>query len=175
MTALAFLARFWRPIVALGAALCITLFVRSYGDHRYEAGITAQQAADDKASAVLRARVAELTVENQRRATQAHETYEVEHAQTVVAARQPLTARELCGPADDRVSRVPAPGTAQPGDAAQPAAAAMVQQMPQIDSGVAADRLGLLAALAGLADDDSSVIREYQGRAAGLARQSLLP
>lgn len=165
----------WKAIGGAVVVMLIALFIRGYGTHRYEAGRDAVKAEDAVATQVLLDRVAKLEAEKRDTAAAAHATYEVEHAQTVIAARQPLTASQLCLNADAGGGHVPEAGRAQPGDAASAPAAAVVLEVPQTNPVGAPDRLRLLRAFGGVADDQPAVIREYQAREAAGDRQSLVP
>jgi hypothetical protein len=152
---LALLRRFWRPLAVVAVALCIALTIRGYGHRQYEAGY--QQARGEDAAALAEAREREI-----RASAAAHARYEVEHAQTMVAAREPVGVSQLCRPAETgpvRAERAVA-GGAPPGAAS----AGLVRAVPAANHGLADDRRRLLGALAALADEHTAVIRQWQAR-----------
>lgn len=161
---LALILRYWK----YGAALLVLLGIWLWHAHAvsaaFERGRQEVIAADEQAKRDLREQVAQLTAKNLEFAAAAKATHDAEHTQNLVAAAQPVGTSQLCRPADHRRLGVPEAGPAHPGDAAAPAASAVVQPLPASDHGLADDRSRLLGALAALADDQSAVIREFQGR-----------
>jgi hypothetical protein len=162
----------WKAIAGAVMVAAVVLFIRGYGSRQYQAGGDAVRAADAKAMKVLAAHVREIEDANHELATTAHDTYEVEHVANVIAARQPLTASQLCQPADDRGGRLPEAGAAQRGNEAASTTADVGGPVPAPDHGQPDDRRRLLAAFAALLDDQDAVIREFQARE---GKQSLAP
>lgn len=167
---LGLLKRFWPQVlgaVVLGAAVWWAWHsILAYGDARYEAGRQEVVLADAKATEALRKKVAALTAQNLAIAQKAKDTYDAEHDQILAAALAPVGTRQLChaAPADHRDVRVPEAGGTHAGDAGAAHAARVVHEVPAPDHGLAGDRSRLLGALAGMADEQAAVIREFQAR-----------
>lgn len=160
-----FFLKNWRLFALIAAAGGVLWYFRHYGDVRAAAERQKVIAEDATATAKLRKQVAELTAEKLARAAAAKAHHDDEHAANLTAAAAPVGVSQLCKPAPDhRDIRVSEGSRAHAGDAATAAATSVVQPVPEADHGLADDRRRLLGALAGLADDQAAVIREFQAR-----------
>jgi len=154
--------------LALVAGAAVGAFAL-YHHHVYTAGIAAQQAADQRASAKVIAAAQAQTRIIAARAAHAEATYHAEIQSVRTRARHnPIGTVRLCGNATASRGHVPEARAAQPGAARAGAGAGNLQPLPAGNPALRAGRphnIGpLLNALGLAADRCLAVAREWQAR-----------